>query len=180
MRKDFECERDRWVGIWKKDPESNCVKQKDMKYHAAVQALSSQMMIDYGVNLRFVSSEAVKPYMLLSDKTDKRKSIKQMVFELIVKAIREDRNPLTGIPFGEGEYGLTEQMVQSFVRYARTGRRTPTKRKCVKLWPGDLRLMDMLINAVQANGYPDEIKGFATALSLRIHRGDFAPEKVSA
>lgn len=180
MRKNFECERDRWVGLWKKDPFNDCTTQKDMKHHAAVQALSSQMMADYGVSLRLVSSEAVKPYMLLSDKTDKKKSVKQAVFELIVKAIKEDKNPLTGIPFGDNDYGLTEQMVYSFIRYVRTGKRAATKKKHVKLWPGDIRLMDMLISAVQSNGCDPKIKEFASALSIRIHRGDFAPEKGKA
>lgn len=179
MRKEFECDRDRWIGIWKSDPLSNCVKRKNMKHHAAVQALSSQMQIDYGVNLKYVSSDALRPYMVLSDKTDKKKSIKQAVFELIIKAIKEDKNPLTGIPFGDNDFGLTEEMVQSFIRYIRTGRRAASPRKHVKLWQGDIHLLDILVEAVSKNGYDPTVKKLAESLRVRIHRGDFAPEKAT-
>lgn len=150
MRKDFECEKDRWVGIWKKDPESLCVKQKNMKHHAAVQALSSQMMADYGVNLRYVSSDAIRPWMALSDKTETSRSIKQAAFELILKAIKEDKNPLTGEYFGDSEFGLTEEIVQSFIRYVRTGCKTKRQRNFIKLYGPDIWALRFLLdNAIK-------------------------------
>lgn len=177
-RKDFECERDRWIGVWKKDPESLCISRKDMKHHAAVQALSSQMMAEYGCSLRFVSSSALRPYMQLSDKTPEKAAFKLKVFEMILKAIKDDRNPLTLVPFGERDYGLTEGVVRSFVRYAKTGNRRNMKatRRGVRLSLADVHLIDGFIKHVSSNGCSPECKRLADAINYRLHRFDLKAE----
>lgn len=126
-RRNFECERDRWVGLWKKDPTNDCISQKDMKHNAAVQTLSSQMMQTYGVNLRLVSSQAIRPYMDLDDNTPEKLAFKQKVFAMIIDTIRKDKNPFTGETWGDDvEYGLTRPIVCQIIDYIRTGKK-PTK-----------------------------------------------------
>lgn len=181
MRKDFECERDRWIGIWKKDPESNCVKAKNMKFHSRVQALSSQMMEEYGVCLKNVSSSAIKPWMDLNEKSAAKAEFKLKVFKQIVRAIKEDKNPLTGIPFGDSEYGLTEDIVKAIIRHERTGHIKPPRREYIKLWKGDVHLADALICKIIQNGSTQAEKDLASQLYYRIHKGPFeAKERATA
>lgn len=159
LRKNFECERDRWIGLWKKDPTNDCISQKDMKHNAAVQTLSSQMMATYGVSLRLVSSQAIRPYMDLKDDTPAKLAFKQKVFEVIIDTIKKDTNPFTGEVWGDNvEYGLTRPLVLDIIRYAHTGIRpsksplphTKTvKSSTIKIFsPHEKELIDSMVSCV--------------------------------
>jgi len=151
LRKNFECERDRWVGLWKKDPTNDCISQKDMKHNAAVQTLSSQMMQTYGVNLRLVSSQAIRPYMELDDNTPEKLAFKQRVFAIIIEAIRSDSNPFTGVTWGENvEYGLTRPVVCDIIRFVRSGIRPDKSEKAQALSAHDRELIDAMVSCVLA------------------------------
>lgn len=149
LRKNFECERDRWVGLWKKDPTNDCISQKDMKHNAAVQTLSSQMMQTYGVNLRLVSSQAIRPYMDLDDNTPEKLAFKQKVFAIIIDTIRQDKNPFTGDAWGENvEYGLTRPVVCDIIRFVRSGIK-PEKRKLTPILSAhDKELIDAMVSCM--------------------------------
>lgn len=132
-RRNYECERDRWVGLWKKDPTNDCISQKDMNHNAAVQTLSTHMMETYGVCLRLVSSQAIRPYLDLDDKTPETLAFKRKVFAMILEAIKTDTNPFTGMVWGNDiEYGLTRPVVCDIIRFIRTGKR-PNDKQQIKL-----------------------------------------------
>lgn len=144
-RHNFECERDTWIGIWKKHPESACVSQKDMKLAVAVQALSGQMQAEYGCNLQFVSNSAIFPYLRLDDSKPETAAFKKKVFDKIVKTIKADKDPFTGKSFSDLEFGITTQLIKDIIKCARTGVR-PTKRvkKSKLLTQNDIELLDSM------------------------------------
>ena len=110
---DFGCIRAHNVAKWRRDKEHFCWQGVDMEHQAAVEILSSQMEIQYNCNLNYVSSEAIKSYMILPEKTDAQKALKKKVLEMIVAAIKSNKNPFTGRKFGH--YGMTQQMVDRVI-----------------------------------------------------------------
>jgi hypothetical protein len=94
-----------------------------MKHNASVQTLSSQMQGTYGVSLRLVSSQAIRPWMKLDEKTPETRAFKQKVFAMIIDAIKTDSNPFTKEVWGDDhEYGLTYPVVCDMIKFVRTGR----------------------------------------------------------
>ncbi|MFA7212224.1 MAG: hypothetical protein WC110_12340 [Bacteroidales bacterium] len=122
---DFGCIRAHNVAKWRRDKEHFCWQGVDMEHQAAVEILSSQMEIQYNCNLNYVSSEAIKSYMILPEKTDAQKALKKKVLEMIVAAIKSNKNPFTGRKFGH--YGMTQQMVDRIIKFCKTGDHTPKK-----------------------------------------------------
>lgn len=149
-RLNFECERDTWIGMWKKHPDSACISQKNMKLAVAVQALSGKMQTEYGCNLQFVSNNAILPYMSLDDRKPSSIDFKKKVFDMIVKTIKADKNPFTGESFEHSAHGITNELVKDIIKCARTGIK-PTKRaKKTLLDQRDLDLLDIMRACIMA------------------------------
>lgn len=130
-RIDYGCGRDHDVAGWRRNPESPCYQHRDMKHHAKVQILSSQLQIDYDVNLNLVSSDAMRPYMSMQDtiKDDNGKDIlnphKLAVLKILIDTIKTDRNPFTKKPFTR--YGITQNVIEDIIRFEATGNKKAFK-----------------------------------------------------
>jgi hypothetical protein len=125
-RKDFGCERGHDIAAWRRASENElktCWRGKDMKHHAAVEALSSALFDEYGCNLNLVSSIAMKPYMQMKEQTDVQKAVKKRVLEMLVSTIKSDKNPFSKKQFGQ--YGMTEAVVLQIIKFCRTGSAIP-------------------------------------------------------
>lgn len=168
-RHSFECERDTWISIWTKHPDSACVNQKDMKLAVSVQALSKQMQLKYGCNLQFVSNYAIFPYLRLDDSKPETLEFKQKVFDMIVKTIKADKDPFTGKSFANLEYGITNQLVRDIIKCARTCVRPTEKIKKSKLLnQNDLELLDSMRICIMSKCKSEDEKEKFVALYKKI------------
>jgi hypothetical protein len=111
-RIDFGCKRNHDLAAWIRDKSSICWKDRDMEFHADVQAFEVILSKNYGVNLNLVSSNAIRPYMELPENEFKLAALK-----MIVETIRTDKNPFTKKPFTC--YGLTQKLVEDIIYWTR-------------------------------------------------------------
>jgi len=152
-QKDYGCQRSHDVAAWQRDPKSICWKDRDMEYHAAVEAYNKKLTKVYGVNLNLVSSEAMRPYMDLLPPTEEEldeaetsdrnkysklkrrqakrtrpeaRKLRREALKLIVSTIKSNKNPFSGEEFGYT--GLTAEVVDHIIQFCRTGE--PYPRRC--------------------------------------------------
>lgn len=116
MIKDFGCDRNHYIALWKRNPDSLCVSFKNMNKMIMVENLSIQLMQQYGFNLNSMSTHAALVYIHIDDE-----KLKQRVLQKMKTAIETGTNPITGEKFGT--FGLTAPLMKTLVRLER--RRMP-------------------------------------------------------
>ncbi|MCK9571344.1 hypothetical protein M0R72_20515 [Candidatus Pacearchaeota archaeon] len=155
--KDYGCLRNLEVKKWMKSKESLCWIDKDMEYHAEVEAFSMVLSAKYNVNLNYVSSDAIKPYMLLREKTDEQKAFKNRVLEMVISVIKTDKNPFTGISFGY--YGITEYVMARIIQYCATGSYIPEKvERTVVYTKEDVNLLSEVFGRMRSMATADDMR----------------------
>lgn len=146
VRKEYGCRRAQDVKAWGRNKEALCWLNVDMKYHAMVEAFSMHLDATRGCNLNYVSSDAMKPYMKLKEKTDVQKAVKNHVLEMLIGAIKTNINPFTKQEFDE--YGITDLVVQQMINYCRTGNPALSSiARSIMLRRSDLSIIDTLFGA---------------------------------
>jgi len=169
-RKDYGCIRSKEVGNWMRDKTSICWKDKDMEYHSAVDVYSKELERIYRVNLNFVSSEAIRPYMdllppteeelgkaededpkkyrtlkrrLARSNTKEAKDFRRVVLKMIISTIKSNKNPFSGEDFGYT--GLTRNVVSQIIQFCKTGEPyLHSYKKCVTLSRDDLAMVESM------------------------------------
>jgi len=131
---DKGCKRDHDLAAWRRDVEETkrtgddyryklCWGGTDMELDAKVQSISNQMALDFGCTLNKVAKTAMLPYVELPEYNEKVKSFKLNVLKYIADAIITNTNPVNNKSLGKT--GVTKYVVESIIRYLRSGRKTP-------------------------------------------------------
>lgn len=108
MIKDYACERAYWINLWKRNPSSLCVSQKNIQNMRAVEHLSEELVEEFGVSLATVSTQAAKKYLVFRDKCDDNK-IQMKVLKKIVWTLENMTNPFTNVKFSQ--FTITESLM---------------------------------------------------------------------
>ena len=145
-----------------------CWDCKNMENERLVENLSNFMVHEFKCNLDMVKSSAIMPYILLPEITKPEKDFKYKVLEYIVLAIKTKTNPVNGKPFSKD--GLTEYVVNSIIRYKRTGHTTPSRVEIhTKLTPTEIRILDDVLKDAEKKQLDDgsSIKVFTAIVKIR-------------
>lgn len=145
-----------------------CWNCKNMEHEQLVENLSNFMVDKFKCNLDMVKSSAIMPYILLPEITKQDKDFKYKVLECIVIAIKSKTNPVNGKLFSKD--GLTEYIVNSIIRYKRTGHTTPVRVEIhTKLTPTEIRILDDVLKEAEKKQLDDgaSIKIFSVIAKIR-------------
>jgi len=115
-RKNYGCEREWWIGFFKRSPDSLCFHIKDMKQRMRAQAISKNILAEYNLNLDEMATKTILKFDHIKDK-----KLKKNVLSKMKDIIQSEHDPWTGSAL---DYkGLTYPMLLGIIEWCKTGKR---------------------------------------------------------
>jgi len=159
--KDFGCDRDRLLQIWRRNKDSLCVVSRKMNNIAKVENLSTELFMKHSFNLNHMSTEAILVYIYIKDPALKLKVLKKMEI-----ALKTDICPITGGKFGY--YGLTERIMKDLVELCDTGGIAPKPRPAIPLSTRDIDMLAVMKSRAIAASKTDGERAAIASLHNKI------------
>jgi hypothetical protein len=140
-REDHGCVRQHFIDILGRNPNSACLRRKNLRNMMAVQTLNMEVVEKYGFSLNNVTTEAGMKYLHIKDP-----EIRQKVLMQIKQVIETDTDPFVDKQLARA--GVTSVLVGKMIEFATTGevkRRQKNHNDKVALPSRDLDLLDVII-----------------------------------